>query len=150
MKFPWSVLCLPLLAASCGDFPRDPEGTLARVRDQGSFRVGVVTRAGRGAAGAEVAALLAGIENSAGAKAELIGGDAEPMLDQLEQGELDLVIGRFEKKSPWAKRVTIGPPLRREKQGKAEFHLAPVLRNGENAWIALVEREVRNAAPEAQ
>jgi hypothetical protein len=40
--------------------------------------------------------------------------------------------------------------LRREKQGKTEFHLAPVLRNGENAWIGLVEREVRNAAPQAQ
>ncbi|HEX8585375.1 MAG TPA: hypothetical protein VF680_13330 [Allosphingosinicella sp.] len=80
----------------------------------------------------------------------MIRGDAEPMLDQLEQGELDLVIGRFEKKSPWAKLVTIGPPLRREMQGKTEFRLAPVLRNGENAWIALVEREVRDAAPEAQ
>jgi hypothetical protein len=150
MKFHWSVLCLVLLTASCGDFPRDPEGTLTRVRSQGVFRVGLVTTAPVGADDSRVAALLAGIGKSAGARAELIRGDAEPMLDQLEQGELDLVIGRFEKKSPWAKLVTIGPPLRREMQGKTEFRLAPVLRNGENAWIALVEREVRNAAPEAQ
>ena len=150
MKFHWSVLCLALLTASCGDFPRDPEGTLARVRSQGVFRVGLVTIAPEGADGSQVAALLAGIGKSAGARAELIRGDAEPMLDQLEQGELDLVIGRFEKKSPWAKLVTIGPPLRRDMQGKTEFRLAPVLRNGENAWVALVEREVRNAAPEAQ
>jgi hypothetical protein len=142
MKFHWSVLCLALLTASCGDFPRDPEGTLARVRSQGVFRVGLVTIAPEGADGSQVAALLAGIGKSAGARAELIRGDAEPMLD--------LVIGRFEKKSPWAKLVTIGPPLRRDMQGKTEFRLAPVLRNGENAWVALVEREVRNAAPEAQ
>jgi hypothetical protein len=77
-------------------------------------------------------------------------GDAETLLTQLEEGEIDLVVGRFEKKSPWLDRVTIGPPLRLEPEGKLEFQLAPAMSTGENAWIALIEREVRNIAPHAQ
>lgn len=142
------LLCFALLATSCGEFPRDPAGTLDRVRSEKIFRVGVVTENadpdGKGKA------LLHAIGERAGARPHVIRGDAEPMLDQLEQGELDLVIGHFEKKSPWATLVTIGPPLKRDLQGKVEFHLAPVMRNGENAWIGLIEREVRDIAPEAQ
>ena len=48
------------------------------------------------------------------------------------------------------KRVTIGPPLRLEKEGELEFQLAPAMANGENAWIALIERELRDSAPHAQ
>lgn len=150
MRFLQLVLCLTLLVASCGDFPRDPEGTLERVRTQGSFRVGLITANEEGGSAREVANLLASIGQRTGARPEVMQGDGEPMLDRLEQGELELVIGRFEKRSPWARLVTIGPPLRIEKQGKAEFHLAPVMRNGENAWITLVEREVRALSPQAQ
>lgn len=77
-------------------------------------------------------------------------GDAEGLLKGLEQGRLDLVLGRFEKKSPWLSLVTFSPPLRVEKEGKETFHLAAAMRNGENAWIGLVEREARDVAPEAQ
>lgn len=150
MKRRWSAVYATLLATACGDFPRDPDGTLERVRSEGSFRVAIVMAPAGGGPTAEVTALLRSIGKSAGAKPRLVWGEAEPMLNRLEQGELDLVVGRFEKKSPWARLVTIGPPLRREKQGKVEFHLAPVMRNGENAWIGLVEREARNLAPEAQ
>jgi hypothetical protein len=72
-------------------------------------------------------------------------GDAEPLLNDLEEGRLELVIGRFDEKSPWAARVEIGPPLRSEKHGDAEFHVAPAMRTGENAWISLVERRARDA-----
>ena len=144
------VLCFALLTLSCGDFPRDPDGTLKRVQRQGSFEVGLIIAPDDGDARREAAAFLQAFGKSARARPRLVQGDAEPMLHRLKQGELDLVIGRFEKKSPWAQWVTIGPPLRKEKQSKAEFHLAPVMQNGENAWIALVEREVRNFAPAAR
>ncbi|HEX8641096.1 MAG TPA: hypothetical protein VF704_08045 [Allosphingosinicella sp.] len=146
MKYLQFCMYLALLAASCSDFPRDPHGTLDRVRNEGSFRVGLVTVD----PSEEVAALLRGISRRARAAPRLIRGDAEPMLDLLEQGELDLVIGRFEKKSPWARLVTIGPPIKRRMQGDVEFRLAPAMRNGENAWIALVEREARDVAPDAR
>jgi hypothetical protein len=142
------LACLCLLAASsCGDFPRDPEGTLDRVRAERSFRVGLVAPLD---SEPKVGALLGRIGKASGASPRVEPGSTELLLHRLEQGELDLVVGGFEKKSPWATRVTIGPPLRIEKQGKTEFHLAPVMRNGENAWIALVEREAREVAPETQ
>ncbi len=123
---------------------------MERVRSQGSFRVGLVAPLGQGRLDPKAAQLIQRVSASAGAQARLESGDTEPLLDRLERGELDLVLGRFEKKSPWARLVTFAPPLRVEKQGKTTFHLTAAMRNGENGWIALVEREARNAAPEAQ
>jgi hypothetical protein len=40
--------------------------------------------------------------------------------------------------------VTIVEPLATRRSGKRTFELAPVVRNGENRWVALVEREVRD------
>jgi hypothetical protein len=150
MRLPFLLFLAAALATSCGQFPRDPEDTLNRVRSEGSFRVGLVAPLGQGRLDAKAAQLIQRVSSSAGAQARLEIGDAEPLLDRLESGDLDLVLGRFEKKSPWARLVTFGPPLRVEKQGKTTFHLTAAMRNGENAWIALVEREARNVAPEAQ
>jgi hypothetical protein len=151
MKLPsFAVLGLLALASCNAGFPRDPEGTLDRVRMERSFRVGLVAPLAEGTSEAKVDALLARIGKVSGASPSVEQGDAEPLLKRLEEGEIDLVIGRFEKKSPWKQLVTFGPPLRIERHGKAEFHLAPLMRNGENAWIALVEREARDVAPEAQ
>jgi hypothetical protein len=80
----------------------------------------------------------------------VVSGESEVLLTKLENGDLDLVIGHFEKSSPWAQRVTIGPKLKSERQGMAEWHLAPAMRNGENGWIGLVEQEARNTSPALQ
>ncbi len=146
-----AALCLMLLAAaSCGDFPRDSEDTLKRVRAEGVFRVGLVAPLGDRDMDAEAAALLDRVGKAAGAAPRLERGDAEPLLLRLQEGDLQLVIGRFEAKSPWAKLVSFSPPLRREMQGKNELHLVATMQNGENAWIGLVEREARTVAPDAQ
>ena len=138
---------LLLTASACGgDFPRDPNGTIERVRSQRAFAVGIVAPAGASPM-EEVDELIGRVGQASGAEPQLFRGEAEPLLKQLEDGHIDLVIGRFDKKSPWATRVTLGPPLRIEKQGKTIFHLAPVMRNGENAWIALVEKAARDTAP---
>lgn len=137
--------------AACGaDFPRDPDGTLRQIRATRSFSVGIVAPLAHDRHTSDVQALLEQIGGAAGASPRIETGDTEALLKRLEAGQLDLVIGRFDKKSPWAKLVTIGPPLRIEHQGEAELHLAPAMQNGENAWIALVEREARDLAPEAQ
>lgn len=145
----WLTLCVAFANTSCAQFPRDPDSTLERVQNEGSYRVGVMTL-GRGAVRPEVVHLLRRISSNTHASPEVSSGDSEVLLRRLEEGSLDLVIGRFEKSSPWAQRVTIGPKLRRVRQGKAEWHLAPAMRNGENAWIALVEREARNTSPALQ
>lgn len=138
------------MAGCSGDFPRDADGTLDRVRSSHGFRVGLVAPLGESGLDPKVESFLHRVGRASGASARPERGDAEPLLKRLEEGELDLVIGRFDKKSPWGPLVTIGPPLRVERQGRAELHLAPVMQNGENGWIALVEREARNVAPEAQ
>ena len=141
-------LSLALLAAcSCADFPRDPEGTLDRVRAERSFKVGLVAPlSGRDP---KVDALLRRVEKVSGARGQVESGDGEPLLNRLEEGELDLVIGRFEAASPWKRLVSFSPPLRVEKLGKTKFNLVAVMRNGENAWIGLIEREARKVGEPA-
>lgn len=139
--------CLYLVlfaASSCADFPRDPEGTLKRVRAEGAFRVGLVAPLQEGQLDERARALLQRVGSAAGATARIESGDAEPLLNRLEEGELDLVIGRFEKASPWKRLVSFGPPLRVDMHGKTKFYLTAAARNGENAWIGLVEAQARD------
>jgi hypothetical protein len=145
-----ALLLLVLATAACGEFPRDPQGTLDQVRSTRVFLVGVVAPLGEGPADPKVETLLKGVAAASGARPRLESGDMESLLDRLEEGQLDLVVGRFEAKSPWATLVSFSPPLAKEKQGRTEFYLAAAMRNGENAWIGLVEREARRVAPEAQ
>lgn len=143
------AFCLALFSASsCADFPRDPEGTLERIRAEHSFRVGLIAPLGTAQLDPRSKALLRRIGSAAGATPKVESGDMEPLLKRLEEGEIDLVIGRFEKASPWKSLVSFGPPLRIEKHKKAEIHLLPAARNGENAWIAIVEAEARNVGAE--
>jgi hypothetical protein len=136
-------LCVAIFsAASCADFPRDPNGTLDRVRAERSFTVGLV--APLSGKDPRVSELLKRVAAVSGARGALESGDAEPLLNRLEEGELDLVIGRFESGSPWKKMVSFSPPLRVEMHGKTKFHLVAAMQNGENAWIGLVEREARD------
>jgi hypothetical protein len=138
-------LSLALLAAgSCADFPRDPGGTLDRVRAEQSFRVGLV--APLSGTDPKVDALLRRVALVSGARGQVESGDGEPLLARLEEGELDLVIGRFEAASPWKRMVSFSPPLRVEKLGNTKFNLVAAMRNGENAWIGLIEREARQVA----
>lgn len=132
------ILCLLLPLAGCGDFPRDVEGTRDRVTREGRFRAAIAA----GTPAREAQALIARIGQAAGAQAELSSGTTEPLLKALEAGEVDLVIAPMERKSPWATMVHFLPPLARD-QGTAGIDLVAMARNGENQWIALVDREAR-------
>ena len=149
---PRLLTCLvAILATSCDkDFPRDPNGTLENIQAARQFDVGVAAPLMEGQQAERIQALLDRTAEAAGATPRVETGDTEPLLKRLEEGELDLVIARFDKRSPWAKLVAIGPPIHVEHQGDTVLELAPAMQNGENAWIALVEREARDLAPEAQ
>ena len=142
------AIALLLACSSCSDFPRDPDGTLDRIRSEGRFNVGLV--APLTAQGGPHEAFLGRLGAKTSARPAFTTGDSEPLLKKLEEGELDLVIGHFDKKSPWSTMVEIGPALHSAKQGKATIELAPVMPVGENAWIALVEAEARNARGKAR
>lgn len=89
------------------------------------------------------------MEASTGAKPVFQPGMLEPLLLDLEAGKLDLVVGgRFDEKTPWKTRVTLGPPIAKAETpiGTTASHI--VARNGENAWIMLVQREAKAAGKE--
>lgn len=108
----WAGLALlPLLA--CG-LPRDPEGTLERVRREG-IRVGLsdadpwVTLGGGPPRGVEVALVLE-LARRLGARVHWHPGDLEGRLAALHERELDLVAGGLTVDSPWGKRVALTRP----------------------------------------
>lgn len=131
-----------LLLFGCSDLPRDPDGTLDRVRATHRFRVGLV--AGAESPDAAMARrVLVAVAEAASARPTIESGSLEPLLMRLERGDLDLVVGgRFDEKTPWKTRVALGPALlvRSEAAGDTASHV--IARNGENAWITLVQRHV--------
>ncbi|HEX8216992.1 MAG TPA: hypothetical protein VF577_05970 [Allosphingosinicella sp.] len=135
-------LILTALCVSCG-LPKDTDGTLERVRGAREIRVGLILSSPEASIDARAGALLERLERATGARPRFFPGDAEPLLARLEEEQLDLVVGRFTKTTPWSTLVTLTPPLATEKQGETEIILAAAMANGENEWISLVEREAR-------
>lgn len=135
-----------VLLAGCGPMPRDPDGTLDRVRRDRVFRVGVIPAAPGTTSTADQAAwrrIVGRIASETGARPRFRTGTTEPLLLDLEAGDLDLVVGgRFARDTPWKTRVTLGPPLRADDRTAAHI----VARNGENAWIVLVQRITKQAS----
>ena len=70
------------------------------------------------------------------------------MLKKLEGGELDLVIGPVDAKSPWMTMVSFLPPLAEQKTPHGLLQLNAIAPNGENAWITLLDREARRVGPQ--
>jgi hypothetical protein len=133
---------LMLAAAACQQLPRDPDGTLDRVRSGRSFRVGMIAsgdhRDGQGLEQAFIRRVAA----ATGARPLVTEGAAEPLLLDLEEGGLDLVMGMVSPKSPWVNEVAILQPLG-QTLDQPRLLLVPIARNGENEWIMLLEREAR-------
>lgn len=138
-------LVLLLACVACNAIPADPEGTLARVRAERQFRVGLVAPA---TADVRVARYLRRVGTAAAAAPHVEPGSAEPLLLRLEEGEIDLVVGTMDRASPWSTRVFMLPPLARDRRGSAELDLVPMARNGENRWIALLDGAARAEAGE--
>lgn len=137
MKTGSLALLLAASLAACSDIPKDAEGSLKRIREEKSFRVGLISgsddREGRGRR------LIAAAE--AGATPQVTTDAAEHLLTRLEEGEIDLVVGAMAKKSPWATKVHASKPLSPAAE-KDSVSLVALARNGENAWISLLYRQV--------
>lgn len=134
-----SLLAAALSIAACDSMPSDPDGTLERIRREGVFKVGLIESHAAPDSGH---ALLGRLSRATGARPAVERGSAESLLTKLEEGSLDLVLGEFAEKSPWAAKVTLSEPI--ESHGPTS--LAAAARNGENAWIGLVHREAEAAA----
>jgi hypothetical protein len=121
-------------------------GTLDRIEQSRTFRVGFTSLRKEDEPAA--LGLIVRLEQATGARAQLDAGTTEAQLARLEHGELDLVIGEFAEDSPWLTPVAMLEPLTSRAVGTRKLGLSPVAPNGENRWIGLVEREIRNTAAE--
>lgn len=141
-------LFIPFLLAACDLLPRDPDGTLNSIEHSGVIRVAMVAdpdpidrrRASQ---------LIRQLESRTHAKARIIEGATEPLIGELENGKLDVLIGPFAQDTPIKSVVALGPPLASRKMGEGRIDLVAAMRNGENRWIMLVEESSRAVAPMA-
>ena len=150
---------LPVIALSlvfaCG-LPRDPEGTLERVRG-GTLRVGFVvdtpwvTSAKEGAGGVE-GAIVAELARGLGARVAWTHASETPLLTALHDGELDLVIAGLTRESPWAAKAAFTRPFYVDTTTvdgeRTEVHHVVAVRPGENAWQVHVERVLESRKDE--
>lgn len=132
-----AAILIAVLPSACSDFPRDPAGTLDRVRASETIRLGMVEGAAPDPAAERV---LARLSEKTGARIERMPGHGEELLEGLELGEYDLVYGHFADASPWAVQVHFGtPPGGPDKPPKSVSLPRFAFRMGENGWITAVE-----------
>ena len=118
-------------------------GTLDAIERDGRLRVGFTELGADDRIAAQ--AFVERLEAATGATAAIDLAPMETQISRLEDGELDLLIGEFREDLPWTTQVAVLEPLSRRTVGKHRFGLSPVTANGENRWIALVERELRDS-----
>ena len=134
-------LAAAALLTACADLPRDPESTETLVRESGTIRLGWVEGA---PPEPKALAVLGNLQRATGAKVQRRNGDSEDLLRQLEEGQIDLVYGRFAMDSPWTTKVHLGHALGwRAEPPKHVTAPRFAYRNGENGWIMLIEPAAR-------
>jgi polar amino acid transport system substrate-binding protein len=140
-----SLLAVGLLTGCGTSIPADPEGTLDRVRD-GQLRVGVSTNApwtetrdGAEPAGIEPD-LVRRFAATLNARIEWAEGGEQKLVDELERGNLDIVLGGLTKDTPWSEKVAVTAPYAEvtDRHGETQKHVmaAPP---GENAFLLELE-----------
>lgn len=153
------VLALCALGAGC-DFPRDPEGTLDRVRD-GTLRVGVIedppwVRLGRGEPTGFEPGLVREFANRLGAEVEWVEGTESDLAEALRGFQLDLVIGGLTRDWPHGKEAALTRPYidTNVELGVPAGESAPDELGGVEIWVrahseeaALLKQEEEDAVP---
>jgi ABC-type amino acid transport substrate-binding protein len=138
MRFPIIGL-IALLFLGC-EMPCDPEGTYERVHG-GVLRVGIspngpwTRSAPERPTGIEVE-LLEQLARRLNARLEWVDGSETELLEKLEGGSLDVVVGGLKKDTPWSKRVGLTQPfltLQRD-------HHVMAVRQGENRWLLELDK----------
>lgn len=137
-----SAALFALGLTACGDYPRDCVGTLDSVHESRTVRLGLAPTATVDRP--MLARLTTRLGDAADARIEFVSGPEEELLARLERGDLDVVAGSFVEDSPWLADAALIEPLTSRLAGDRKIGLALVARNGENAWIGMLERTVRD------
>jgi hypothetical protein len=132
-----ALIVLTAVPGGCG-LPQEPYRTADTVRAQRELRIGMIAGDATDPAAERQLAALA---REHGASVERSTGAAEALLGALEQGELDLVYGRFPADTPWAQHVHLSRVPGMLVEPPTDLP-APrfAVRNGENRWIMAVEQ----------
>jgi hypothetical protein len=146
MRFMIGLVCMAL--AACDALPRDFGGTSTRIEQTRTFSVALADPSIRSSP--EAGRLIQEIERKTGARAKWRSGAGETLFQRLDEGALDLVIGRFAADSPWAANISFAPALVITGPKDAPIELKAAMRNGENRWIMTVEQASRAVSKEAR
>lgn len=128
------------LTGCAGHYPADPHETLERITG-GELRVGVshhepfVSVEGPAPSGREVE-LVEDYARTVNAQVQWTVGGEEELVDRLEHGRLDMMIGGLTNKSPWQKKVGLTRPYTQTTDafGQRQKQVMAV-RMGENAFL---------------
>ena len=136
----WPVL-LSLLAGACS-LPRDPEGTSERIAATHELRVGVTdnepwtsTRSGE-PTGIEPA-LVRQFAARIGARVVWSRGSETALAQSLKKREIDMAVGGFDAKTPWASIAGVSQPFTETADKKKHVFLAAP---GESRFILTLDR----------
>lgn len=144
-----ALLTSALLLTGCGvDIPADPDGTLDEIRTSGEVTVGISPHPpfttlpespGAPPGGTEVE-LVTGFAESLGAEPVWVVGGEEELVRQLEEGEIQVLIGGLTMKNPHlTKTGTTRPYVTTPEHGTQVKHVMAVV-PGENALLSALER----------
>lgn len=151
-----AVLLAGALLTGCSTtVPTDPDGTLDRVRG-GELRAGVsphppwtLVEADGTPAGVEVD-LVEGFADTLDADVVWTTGGEEPLVTDLEEGRLDVVVGGLTASTPWTSKaaVTVAYTTVTDAAGAPEGHVM-LTATGENAFLVALERYLLDQEVEA-
>jgi polar amino acid transport system substrate-binding protein len=122
------------------DVPRDPEGTCARVRG-GTMRVGITEHPPwtvlehDDPSGIEVQ-MLRKLARQLQAEIAWQRGSESQLMEALQGGELDVVIGGMKESTPWSSHVGM---TRSYVTFNSEAYVM-VVRQGENCWLLALDK----------
>lgn len=144
----WAPLAVAMVVMSmtaCGvSIPTDPDGTLQRVESSGELRVGAtpagdaLTVDGNHVSG-PLADLVEGFAHAHGARVEWTVASEETLVDELEDGSLDLAAGGMTDATPWVDRVSVTRGFTGV-DGSDGKPLVVILPLGENALQFAIEK----------
>ena len=141
------ALAVGLTAAGCGvTIPTDPGHTLAEASGH-TLRAGYAPDPGRIASGERepsgpLADAVDGYAASLGAEVEWVLGSEETLATAIDQGDLDIAVGGFTEKSPWADLAALSRGFIPPDMPDDAMRSVALLPLGENALLSSFEEYI--------
>lgn len=140
-----AVALLAVLLTGCTiQIPADPHGTLSRATD-GVVRVGVTENApwvelgDTGVPAGTEPALISGFAERLGSEVEWEAGSEADLLDALDRGKLDVVLGGFLEDTLWVEKGAVTRPYVETTTSDGTEKHVMIVRMGENGFLVALE-----------